>query len=517
MHLLLSALPSRWGHVAWQELEVLLYPSKKGKLGCGVYRDDHGHLVVKNVEKNSAASKAGLCKHDRFLEIDGMKVAGLTDKQVGALTNVKRMRIKVQRFTGSTSSKGKGSKSKAKHSEFDNALSLDLSPLGLADDDIVSSTPRRPAGRAHSEDRRSSKNKGHQVVHQHQQQQQQQYQIQGRSISQAGSRSNNGTNGAISASDTAMRGGGDDTEEDEAGLDVVTQTVQVDVHCARSPRESTAQHNNNSVNLMGQGAGEENGATGEGVERMRKDSEESWMKSNHFNGEARLDSVSADEDVFDNPKSNNSSEETITPQHSPVEERRVSPVRRYHSQPRAQASSPQSQPHFQVTSNFIAYPNHHYHQHHQHPHYQQHQARIYRPRVVQQAPQNHQQMAMLHSKRSLARYMTASKQGSSNHSALPSRVAMVYSPTPFTTAGEVDRDRSRPKKRGVPHSASASSKMRQLRNRSQSPHAIHMHNSQSRDREFLRAIQNSVERRQRAHRLSLYQLPDHDDDAWNIG
>ena len=35
-------------------------------------------------------------------QIEGMKVAGLTDKQVASLTNVKRMRIKIQRFTGAT-------------------------------------------------------------------------------------------------------------------------------------------------------------------------------------------------------------------------------------------------------------------------------------------------------------------------------------------------------------------------------------------------------------------------------
>ncbi|RUS69634.1 hypothetical protein EGW08_022599, partial [Elysia chlorotica] len=225
-----------WGGLTREEFQVFLYPSKKGKLGCGVFRDNHGNLVVKNVEKNSAASKAGLWKHDRFMEIEGMKVASLTDKQVASLTNVKRMRIKVQRITGSTSSKGRGSIAKMSQSEFNSVMSLDLSPLGL-DDDIVSSTPRRPQGRSHSEDRRVSKPVGQLYPQYHTQPQQA---GPGPQPSQPG--------GCVAPATEALGEGatsGRDQEEGDQSMELVTHTVKVDVHCSKSPRE-TAENPNRS-------------------------------------------------------------------------------------------------------------------------------------------------------------------------------------------------------------------------------------------------------------------------------
>ena len=281
-------------------------------------------------------------------------------------------------------------------------------------------------------------------------------------------------------------------------MELVTQTVKVDVHCSKSPRETTAENGN----------GEDKRDKADIIDADCNGFDHDAEKENDADKD-KLVGVGGDiQDSGRLPDWDHTSELTPTPQYSSETERHGSPVRRHHSQPRVQASV---HPYSQIPSEFV---------HHQNHHYQQHQARIYRPRVVQHSQHNPQQVVAQHQKRSLARYITGSGHNS-KHSALPSRGTMVYSPTPFVTAGEGEGDKSsrasRPRKRGVAQSATASSKMRQLRNRSQSPHAVHLQDSHSRDREFLRAIQNSVERRQRAHRLSLYQLPDQDDDAWNIG
>lgn len=81
------------------ELDVHVYPSTSGKLGCAVNRDsDNGDITVKSVETNSAASKAGMWTGDTILQIDGMNVNSLTEKQITTLTNSKRVRLRLRRI-----------------------------------------------------------------------------------------------------------------------------------------------------------------------------------------------------------------------------------------------------------------------------------------------------------------------------------------------------------------------------------------------------------------------------------
>lgn len=65
---------------------------------------------------------------------------------------------------------------------------------------------------------------------------------------------------------------------------------------------------------------------------------------------------------------------------------------------------------------------------------------------------------------------------------------------------------------------SRNSKMRYIRNRSRSRESSAPHNSSlsPADRDLLQAVQSGVEKRQRAVRLSMYQVPDDDDDDWRI-
>ena len=61
------------------------------------------------------------------------------------------------------------------------------------------------------------------------------------------------------------------------------------------------------------------------------------------------------------------------------------------------------------------------------------------------------------------------------------------------------------------------SKMRYIRNRSRSREsAAHRATLSPADRDLLQAVQSGVEKRQRAVRLSMYQVPDDDDEDWKI-
>lgn len=364
-------------------------------------------------------------------------------------------------------------------------MSLDLCPLGLDDEDIVSSTPRCPPGRSQSEDGRRliahnySQQQHFQHHNKHHHQHPNNYHHQERHPEQ---------------------------RDEEPSMELITQTVQVDVHCSKSPRDNTPDNDDVFKEDQTDALGDKVWSNFENKSEIEIGPTEERELRNGLNDKEgsvleNMNVETGNTRLTDNAIHwKHQSEITPAVHGSSSPERHGSPVRRHHSQPRTQTSF---HPYTYNQSSPLEIVQHH-------------QPRIYRPRVVQQTQHAHHHMVAFHPKRSLARYMN-SGHSSATPSALPSRGVMVYSSTPLVSGGEHDRGRSRSKKKSSTHSASVASKMRQLRNRSQSPHSIQLQNSQSQGREFLRAIQNSVERRQRAHRLSLYQLPDQDDDAWNIG
>ncbi|XP_071084130.1 uncharacterized protein [Haliotis cracherodii] len=78
-------------------IDVIIYPTNSGKLGCAVYRDPvAGDIIVKNVEADSPADKAGLKKGDCIMKIDGLSVNILSEKQISGLTNAKRVKLNVK-------------------------------------------------------------------------------------------------------------------------------------------------------------------------------------------------------------------------------------------------------------------------------------------------------------------------------------------------------------------------------------------------------------------------------------
>ncbi|GFR66345.1 whirlin [Elysia marginata] len=471
---------------------ILLKRHEDGSLGIGIKggKEYGAPIVVYLVDPGSQAAAQGLQVGDQILDVNGTDFSNITHSEaVTMMRNAWNIIMVVQRpeekdggGKGSTSSKGRGSLARSRQSEFDSVMSLDLCPLGLGDEDIVSSTPRRPTGRSHSEDGRhliaQHYSQQHQFKYHCHQQQPNDYRIQ--------------------QSKALVSDPKEQEEEEEPSMELITHTVKVDVHCSKSPREDTCDNSNvirkNKEDSIDAIDALDRNDLGE-LENQRKVGDSRETEQNHNRSKHKnISKVEGEDNPWD---WDHSSELTPAPQHSPGTEYHASHVRRHHSQPRPQASVyPYSQPSADVAH-----------------HHQKHQPRIYRPRIVQHASQ---QVVSFHPRRPLARYIS-SGHNQPTPSALPSRAAMVYSPTPFINATELERGRSRTKKKSSTQGTSAASKMRQLRNRSQSPHAVHLHNNQSRDREFLRAIQNSVERRQRAHRLSLYQLPDQDDDAWNIG
>ncbi|KAK7490029.1 hypothetical protein BaRGS_00018729 [Batillaria attramentaria] len=119
---------------------------------------DNGDITVKSVEKNSAASKAGMWTGDTILQIDGMNVNTLTEKQITTLTNSKRVRLRLRRTIDRTAAADDSSGTQRSRKET--ALSDEaFSPLDFSspvvDDDMftfAASTPRNP-GRSRSEER----------------------------------------------------------------------------------------------------------------------------------------------------------------------------------------------------------------------------------------------------------------------------------------------------------------------------------------------------------------------------
>ncbi|KAL8594705.1 hypothetical protein ACOMHN_051651 [Nucella lapillus] len=143
------------------ELELLIYPCSAGKLGCAVNRDtETGEVAVKSVETNSSAGKAGLMAGDVILQIDGMMVNKLSEKQIATLTNSKRVRLRLRRLM--SHDKTSESSSARSRSWKDTSLSEEVfspldfsSPAVVMDDDrftFAASTPRHPE-RSRSEER----------------------------------------------------------------------------------------------------------------------------------------------------------------------------------------------------------------------------------------------------------------------------------------------------------------------------------------------------------------------------
>ncbi|KAL3852126.1 hypothetical protein ACJMK2_015809 [Sinanodonta woodiana] len=79
------------------DLELIIYPNRKGKLGCLTNRLHNGGLVVKSVQSNSPAQKAGLLTNDIIFKIDGISVRELSEKQIVMLTDAKRMVVTIHR------------------------------------------------------------------------------------------------------------------------------------------------------------------------------------------------------------------------------------------------------------------------------------------------------------------------------------------------------------------------------------------------------------------------------------
>ncbi|XP_067684623.1 uncharacterized protein [Haliotis asinina] len=78
--------------------DVIIYPTNCGKLGCAVFRDPvAGDIIVKEVEANSPADKAGLKKGDCIMKIDGLSVNILSETQISSLTNSKRVKLNIKR------------------------------------------------------------------------------------------------------------------------------------------------------------------------------------------------------------------------------------------------------------------------------------------------------------------------------------------------------------------------------------------------------------------------------------
>ncbi|XP_061187336.1 disks large homolog 1-like isoform X1 [Saccostrea echinata] len=82
-----------------REIELIVYPGADGRLGCSTNRQNRiRYLLVKEVDKNSPAQKAGIVVGDYITKIDGVDIRSLTEKQITSLTRSKRLIICVKRF-----------------------------------------------------------------------------------------------------------------------------------------------------------------------------------------------------------------------------------------------------------------------------------------------------------------------------------------------------------------------------------------------------------------------------------
>ncbi|XP_045165727.2 uncharacterized protein LOC123529461 isoform X2 [Mercenaria mercenaria] len=81
-----------------KDLELVVFPSNTGRLGCVTQRLQTDDLLVKSIEMNSSAEKAGLKVHDLIYKVDGVSVRELSEKQIVMLTNAKRINMNVKRY-----------------------------------------------------------------------------------------------------------------------------------------------------------------------------------------------------------------------------------------------------------------------------------------------------------------------------------------------------------------------------------------------------------------------------------
>lgn len=80
-----------------QNIELVVYPAQNGRLGCVTQRLPNLDLIVKSVEENSPASKAGLRVADHITRVDHINVNELSEKQIMMLTKSKRLNVSVRR------------------------------------------------------------------------------------------------------------------------------------------------------------------------------------------------------------------------------------------------------------------------------------------------------------------------------------------------------------------------------------------------------------------------------------
>ncbi|XP_041348495.1 uncharacterized protein LOC121368045 [Gigantopelta aegis] len=129
-----------------QLFDVQVYPVT-GRLGCAVHRDtETGEIMVKSVDPHSAASRAGMLVGDSIIQIDGIPVHTMTEKQIATLTNSKRVRIQIRRINADKENVSK----KSSRTETISSLSDDVfSPLEKSSPSIddnkfsfAASTPR---------------------------------------------------------------------------------------------------------------------------------------------------------------------------------------------------------------------------------------------------------------------------------------------------------------------------------------------------------------------------------------
>lgn len=86
-------------HDRIQDLDVVVFSSGNGRLGCITQRLPNKDLLVMNVVHNSSAQMAGIQTHDLIYKIDNVSVRELSEKQIVMLTDAKRVTISIKRVT----------------------------------------------------------------------------------------------------------------------------------------------------------------------------------------------------------------------------------------------------------------------------------------------------------------------------------------------------------------------------------------------------------------------------------
>lgn len=82
-----------------RDIELIVHPGADGRLGCSTNRQNKvRYLVVKDVDKNSPAQKAGIVVGDYITKIDGVDIRNLTERQISSLTRSKRLLVCVRRL-----------------------------------------------------------------------------------------------------------------------------------------------------------------------------------------------------------------------------------------------------------------------------------------------------------------------------------------------------------------------------------------------------------------------------------